>query len=74
MWYILIEFTTDPKLQGYQVVDGSGVTWGLVDLNGTPIPDDRKLEYYVLDATPPRPSWAGREPVVTPTLWVPEDV
>ena len=74
MWYILIEFISGPAARGYQAVDGSGVTQGLVDLNGTPIPDDGKLEYRVIDATPPRPAWAALPPNVNAATWEPRDV
>ena len=74
MWYILIEFKTDPPTQGYQAVDGNGVTLKLVDMNGKLIPDVGTFEYRVLDATPPRPAWSGPEPVITALTWEPEDV
>lgn len=72
MWYILISFS-DGR-QGYQAADTAGVVRALVDLNGQPIADDGHLEYRVVDATPPRPAWAGPEPVVTQQSWEPLDV
>ena len=71
MWYILIEFA-DGR-QGYQVADTNGIVTALVDLGGTTIPDSNGLEYRVIDATPPRPAWAGPEPAMTSQTWEPQD-
>jgi hypothetical protein len=47
---------------GYQVVNDAAEVVGLVDERGQALPAGAVFEYSVIDAAPPVPAWAPKEP------------